>query len=513
MTPTASNDRNIQERERGQKNALAHGITIPETIRSEVNLLVLPFFALWDKDIKRRTETTYNTIVTRGQERLEIAWTVSSNPRYGYPGPFDKEVHKAIEQIISELPIPVENPIHLGSIYSLYKRMGINKVGGAQYRRIKSALWRIMAATIESKGTFYSRQSKKWIEDVFHLYDRVIFRGEEFPNGDVAEDNYLFLNSWYLDNINANYVKPVDWSYYRTLSTPIAQRLYELLSVKFYGLLISGGHFLQYRYSTICELLPIARQTYLSDVRSILDPAHQKLCDTGFINRWDWQEVDGDGKEKDWLIKYYPGKRARDEIKRFSLGEQLELELPPQKEAKVPVGDPELSTEDSKIVAELVQRGITKTTATRTVRDYPIEQIQRHIEVFDWLKEIRSQRVGTNAPGFLRKSIEEDYQLPDEYIKHHDRQTKQQEADNIKERWLQHREKLIDQDLADWDKTPPEERVRARLDAWVFTQSRPNQDAVDSMRQELIGNLPKTNEEKREYIALNYPEDPLPDFK
>ncbi len=105
MTPTTSNDRNIQENKHGQENALAHRIAIPETIRSEVNLLVLPFFALWDKDIKRRAETTYNTIVTRDQERLEIAWTVSSNPRYGYPGPFDKEVHKAVEQIISELPI------------------------------------------------------------------------------------------------------------------------------------------------------------------------------------------------------------------------------------------------------------------------------------------------------------------------------------------------------------------------------------------------------------------------
>jgi hypothetical protein len=317
-----------------------------------------------------------------------------------------------------------------------------------------------------------------------------------------------------LDNINANYVKPVDWSYYRTLSTPIAQRLYELLSVKFYGLLMSGGHFLRYRYSTICELLPIARQTYLSDARNILDPAHQKLCDTGFINRWDWQKVDVDGKEKDWLIKYYPGKRARDEIKRFSLGEQLELELPPQKEAEIPVGDPEVPTEESEIAAKLVQRGVTKTTATKIVRDYSVDQIHKQIEVFDWLKETRSQRIDTNAPGFLRKSIEEDYQSPDEYTKYLDRQTKQQEAGNIKERWLQHRKELIQQDIADWDRTPPEERVQGRLDAWIFAQSvRPAQDEIKSKLQELVENLPKTDEEKREYIARNSTEDPPPDFE
>ncbi len=187
---------------------------------------------------------------------------------------------------------------------------------------------------IESEGTFYSKGGSKWIEDIFHLYDRVVFKGEELPNRDIAEDNYLFINSWYLDNINSNYVKPIDWSYYRTLRNPIAQRLYELLSVKFYGLLMRRGRFLSYRYSTICELLPITRQKYLSDARNILDPSHNKLKETGFLNDWDWEETSADG-DNDWLIRYYPGKRAKEEIKRFGLGEQLELELPPPKDEKM----------------------------------------------------------------------------------------------------------------------------------------------------------------------------------
>ena len=187
--------------------------------------------------------------------------------------------------------------------------------------------------------------------------------------------------------------------------------------------------------------------------------------------------------------------------------------MPPPKEVQKPIDDPELSDEESEIAAKLVQRGITKTTATKIVRDYSVDQIHKQIEVFDWLKETGSQRIGTNAPGFLRKSIEENYQPPDEYANHLDRQVKQQEADNRKERWLQHRERLIDLDLADWDKTLPEERVKDRLDAWIFTQGRPNQDKIDSKLQEFIDNLPKTHEVKRTYIALNYPEDPPSDFK
>ena len=98
---------------------------LPEVIRSEVNLLVLPFFALWDKGLKKKTKIEYKTTAKRHNRKLEISWTVLSNPEFGYPGPFDRKVHKAIEQIISEFPLPIQNPIQIGSIYKLIERMGL----------------------------------------------------------------------------------------------------------------------------------------------------------------------------------------------------------------------------------------------------------------------------------------------------------------------------------------------------------------------------------------------------
>jgi len=171
----------------------------PETFRSEVNFLVLPFFALWNKDVKKRIKTEYKVVTKRGNEKLEIAWTVFSNPEFGYPGPFDRKVHKAIEQVISELPIPIQNPIPLGSLYNLCKRMGISKLGGAQYEKIRKAFERITTASIKSEGAFYSKEKEEWAEDIFHLYERVILKGKKLPNGEIADTNYLYLNSWYLD--------------------------------------------------------------------------------------------------------------------------------------------------------------------------------------------------------------------------------------------------------------------------------------------------------------------------
>jgi len=492
-------------------------IPISEVIRSEVNLLTLPFFTLWDNDVKRRTKTEYRAVITKGMQKLEIAWIVFSSSGFGYPGPFDREVHKAIEQIINELPLPIQNPIPLGSLRNLCKRMGIDKYGGSQYRKIKESLQRITLTGIISKSAFYSKLKRQWVEDTFHLYDRVVFKGRELPNGEIADNNYLYLNSWYLSNINANYVKPIDWSYYKFLETPVAQRLYELLSVKFYGLALKEGNCISYRYSTLCDLLPLTRQSYFSLAKKILDPAHKKLKETGFISNWSWEEVAQKSKEKDWLIRYYPGRRAREEIERFRGKEQLEFMLPPPKDEEIIESRMELSAEDFNVVEQLTQRGITAATAKMLAKSHPAEHILRQIEVFDWLKERKSPLVERNPGGFLRKAIEENYQPPKEYLEQKDKRDKEQKKEDRRERWRRYREELIRQNTNNWDKVSPERRIEGRLSFWIASETmkgrKPTLEQIEVKKQELIDGLPQTDEERWEYLSQNYPEDPPEDFE
>ena len=308
---------------------------LPEIVKSEVNLLALPFFALSRKGLGQKTTTVYRNEIIRDGKRLEIFWQVTANTKYGYPGPFDKEVHKVVEQIITERMekkgLPLRNPIAIGSIYEICHRMGIS-TQGKNYRKIKEALRRITLTGVESRGAFYSKDRKKWVEDIFHLYDRVIFKGEELPDGTVADTNYLFLSTWYLENINALYVKPLDYNYYRALRSTIAQRLYELLGVKFYGALQAGHAHLRYRYSTLCDLLPITRQVYLSKAKEKLSPAHVELEDTGFLSKVVWRQ--GAAKD-DWFIYYYPGPKAIEEVGKCQLPQGaviMEEAEPPQEE-------------------------------------------------------------------------------------------------------------------------------------------------------------------------------------
>ncbi len=311
-----------------------------EFIRSEVNLLNLPFFALWDKDVRKRSETNYKAVVQRAGERLEISWTVAAHQRFGYPGPFDRKVHRAVEQIISDMRPPIANPIPLGSLYRLAKLLGLDD-SGKTYRQIKAAFEKLVATTVVSKGALYHKQDKSWIDRTFHLYDEAIFVGQALKGGGVADTNYLYLSDWYLGNINTRYVKPLDYTYYRSLRSPIATRLYELLGVKFYGM---KAPYIWYKYSTLCQLLPAARQHYASNAKQNVTSAHQELISTEFLTAVDWENIPGD--KRDWYIKYYPGKRVGEEIQRFRQRPALpaedsdnwvgEAELPPILEDEPP---------------------------------------------------------------------------------------------------------------------------------------------------------------------------------
>jgi len=51
--------------------------------------------------VTKNCPLTRKDVVKRGDQKIEIVWNVSANTKYGYPGPFDKEVHKAVDEQIS----------------------------------------------------------------------------------------------------------------------------------------------------------------------------------------------------------------------------------------------------------------------------------------------------------------------------------------------------------------------------------------------------------------------------
>jgi len=187
--------------------------------------------------------------------------------------------------------------------------MGKKNHGGRDYREVRESMERLVATTIKSKGTFYYKNEKRYLDEVFHLFSRVVFSGEKLPNGEEAEKNYLYLNSWLLENLNKYYVRPLDYEYYKSLDSELSKRLYELLGVKFYGLLNDGKPYLRYKYGNLCKLLPIRKQDYLSKAKQIFAPAHEELKSKNFLRKVNWKGSSTSGS----YITYYPGTKPRSE--------------------------------------------------------------------------------------------------------------------------------------------------------------------------------------------------------
>ena len=393
-------------------------IDLPKIINSEVNLLVFPFFILERKS--KKLETEYKDIVKRGDQKIEIIWNVSANPKYGYPGPFDREIHKTIEQITTEILREnniIKNPIKF-SIYNLCKRMGITTSGGKNYRKTKEALERIRMTGIKSEGAFYHKGKKQWISSVFGLYDGVVFKGEQLEDGTIAETNLLYLGDIYLQSLNSFYVKPIDYDYLKSLKSKIASRLYEILGVKFYGLRNKREKFICYRYSKICQLLPVTPHKYISLAKQQLDPGNHELQDTGFISKYDWSE----NGNKDWLIYYWPGERAKEEMKRArikSIDDRTEEYLAGPKEEAT-----KYSQEQIDLINQLVKLNVSKVTAENLIKNNDQELIKKWIEAINY----------TNADdkaAYLVKAIRENCQFPEEYLREIKEEEQKEEREKI----------------------------------------------------------------------------------
>ena len=506
MKSVVSDDELVDERlkeKRGEVALVETNVSslIPDVIRAEVNFLIFPFFALWDKDVKKRTKTECRLTVKRGDEKLEIIWKVLAQPEFGYPASFDRRLHNAIGQIVSELPRPIQNPVPLGSFYGLCKKMGFENFGGTEYKKIKTAIQRIIATTVVSEGAFFRKEKSEWVSDTFHLYERLISKGKELPNGEIADTNYLFLNSWYTENINSHYTRPIDWQYYKFLKNPIAQRLYELLGVKFYGVVKRGGKSLSYRYSNLCDLLPATQQKYCSLAKQALNPAHEKLKASGFLAGYRWDDTKTKG---DWLITYFVGKRVREEIKKFkeyyeptkdepqalpepelipAPEEILEPEPKPKhtRKAEAKPEAPEQAEskpviEESDLADQLVAHTVSKSVAEELVRNFDHELIREWVEVIDYVKK------ADDKAAFLVSAIKQDWAVSDKYKTLKQRASREKETRQETQRQQEEAEAQMAEAKAEAE----------RLDGIFNSLSDEQQEEIKKEAEERLPDLVKT---------------------
>lgn len=283
-----------------------------EFIKSEVNLIEKPFYAL-DKNRFKRIKYEYEEIINSNGENkiIKISWEVAPEIKMGLPTVFDMKVLRIIEMFIYrnlKKNGRIINPLNIGSLYKFCEILGIDR--GGNYKLIKEAIERLSLTGFITKNSYYSKNNKQHLSKAsFHLFDQV-WKGKELKNGEIADSNYIYIAPLYKMSIENHYIKLLDFTYIKSLNNNIAIRLYEILGIKFYGIKNKNFDFIKYSYEKLCKILPIKEQKYLSDIKRQLKPALKELRKTKFLEKYIFEK-----RKNKLFIKFYPGEKYFEEVK------------------------------------------------------------------------------------------------------------------------------------------------------------------------------------------------------
>lgn len=281
----------------------------PNILLYEFNLWKHPLFF-----ISKSAEGSNQVIDVRFKtDNGDGYWRVAPSVDYGAGGQFEDLTLIIINKIINEMPRPIENPINIGPLSRILQLMGYSNsegsLGGKAYARLKLAIRRIASLTISSKYAFYDKERGRHLagaDGVFHIFDSCLFVGEETSDRIKAESNLIWLNNTLLKSLNRRYVGPIDLDFYQNLK-PLSRAIFKMLQIVFFA--TKGTNLpAQFRYSTLCEKTTITRQKKLYIAKSVMNPAHQELMSTGYIERFEWIKIKG--VKDDWKLYYWPGPRA-----------------------------------------------------------------------------------------------------------------------------------------------------------------------------------------------------------
>ena len=253
-------------------------------VRVEKNLNSLGFFSPTASTGKRKQEKiiTFVRDLPHGI-KTEAKATIMATSR-GLPNTADLDKYLAFQLIVADLKKRqgiVTNPIGF-TTYQLLRLLGL-KPAGKRYAEVDQWLDRMAGTLIKSEGAVYFAKTKRYMKDRFHVFEKVYTVGEQLPDGHRAEQNYVFLSDWQLENLNHGHVLPISLEHYQRLRSDIAKNLVPLLYIWFYA---SRRPF-QKRYQDLCQHLNIKIWPQLSRAKEQFCSGLTELKDVGYLSDWE----------------------------------------------------------------------------------------------------------------------------------------------------------------------------------------------------------------------------------
>ena len=430
------------------------GAQNPEFIKIEKNLASLGFFSPSHKRISGVRQKVVAMSREMNGKRVEARATILPSAQYGLPTTADQDTYLAILKLATEMyrkQGKVTNPISFTSA-EILRIQGKSCVSGYHYKELLEQLMRIKTSTIVSEGTVYFAGRKVWAKDAFNVINRLVLLGTAMEDGTVADKHYVWFSDWQIENINSNYLLPIDYDSYKQLRNHIAKILVPLLQIWLYASREQGCF--EKRYEEICQFLNIRAYQHQSKIKEKLGPSLDELTAHGYLSNWRLEKTsDGAG----YKVVLYHGEKFHRDLRRRSpatglnehtdvgpglapakadpracpkRGEGVGPTMPRANEAKSCAGAgprPSQQECDREVLKALVERGISPERSRELLLSADDgQQVMDQLEWGDYLIARSGAGKFYNPPGFYVRLIESNVTPPEHFETSHKKKLREE---------------------------------------------------------------------------------------
>ncbi len=380
-------------------------------VRVEKNVNTFGFFTPSSKRLRTASKTVALQVKTEDGQRVQAKATIYPAAELGLPTTADQDKYFAFQKILEQIRKQegaVVNPVRFSSA-AMIETIGMTD-GGRNYREIWEWLRRMTLTGVESEGVVYFAGRKKYARDVFHVFQRSVAMGEVLEDGTVAEENYVWLSEWQLENVNNRHTLPIDYDVYKTLQQHIAKALVPLLQIWFYA--SRREQCAERKYPDLCSLLGLQYFKALSRIKQQLGPSLDDLKERGFLSSWDLTKTTDDS---DYKLCLWAGSA-------FVSAADIRAAENPERAAL-------LTARQGEILRALVDRGVREDRARQLFIDLPEDQPA--LDQIEWgdMEVKRKEHTRDpiqNPPGFYVYLLSCNYPVPANFETSHKRTLREQ---------------------------------------------------------------------------------------
>ncbi len=375
--------------------------------KDEMNFAEFPIALLTDRVPKGQKSIKFEDQIYDEKRKKLVTRRriIEGSEEYGLPTATDDAVVLALIQLTKLKSNLTQREVEFTRL-ELIKMLGWPNEGKS-YDRIKLSLLRIANVTYNYDNAWWDPRQKTWTTKAFHIIDTVEINDSRSSGGQSGLfSSRIVWGDVVFDSFQAGFLRNIDFQLCMRLEHPTALRMYRFLGKRFHVRPDWTFDLKEFAYDHIGLGRNYEGGTQIARK---LQPAIAELEEVGFLEPI--------GEDERFIKK----------------GRDWSIRLVQKAPALTLIASQPADAEEPPLIAELVRRGVTPSTAAELVRSKPADVIQARLDVFDWLSEKKDKQIGRRPAGYLVKSIRDEYTAPQDFVSRAERQ-RQQEARQAKER-------------------------------------------------------------------------------